>query len=235
MKRLHIGAWIVGCLCLTSGAISGEFRIVALKGDVTVRRSVQEGWVIVAVGDVLKPDDSIRSGENSSATLTTDGQNEFLLPESAIIDLADLRKLTREEVMLKLAMERVRSVPSRDRKNDLKLPRTTAVHGADQKTRPMPGTSGDNTGALELNGARVLYGLGCYGTSALKAKSVFRIHPTLRKEIESRILVAIALEKIQLAGEALNEYTELVREGLSPEYLAHIEEKISQLRKNSGD
>src|SRR5260221_6788771 len=114
---------------LISPAVRGDIKVMALKGRVYVRHNVQEEWVRVGRGDVLKPEDSMKSDEKSSSTLLVDGKTTVVLPEMAIIDLSDLRTLTREDLLLKLAMERIRSVPGSGSNDELNMPRTTIIHG----------------------------------------------------------------------------------------------------------
>ena len=212
--------------------VYANVRVVALKGDVSVRHGVHEEWLSVAKGDVLKPDDSIRLGKGASATILTDENNRLTLPEMVIIDLADLRNLTQEELMLTLAMERVRSLPDRQRDNDFTIPHTTTTHGAEKEIVASSVQSQEENGNLAINGVKVLYNNGYYATCVLRAKQIFRIVPETAKRIDARLLVASALEKIDLREEALSEYTDLSNENLSQPDKDRVEKKISELKKH---
>src|SRR5437867_10688920 len=89
---------------LIANSVKAEIKVISLKGEVFVRRDVQEEWVPVAVGDVLKPDDSMRLDGKSSAAILIDGTKTLMIPELVILDLSDVRELTQEELLLKLAM-----------------------------------------------------------------------------------------------------------------------------------
>lgn len=226
-RMLRLAAIIVFC-----GAVSAvaAVKITAVKGEVTVRHGVSEQWTAVAAGDVLKPDDSIRLGKHATATVFTDANNKLVIPEMVMLDIADIRMLTQEELLLQLAMERVRSVPARNGGNDLAIPRTTTVHGENKGAVSGHAALVSGDGSLQLNGVRVLYQNGYYGTSVLRAKEVYRLIPSLAANIDSRLMVASALEKMNLNSEALNEYNEIAKASPTPEQQSIIQQRLTVLQ-----
>lgn len=222
-------------LCTTAGP-AGEITIQQIRGDVQARQGVTEVWNRVAVGDVLRPDDSMKTGPGASAVIlvstATGDRKRILLPPEVIVDLSDVRELNREELMLKLAMERIRSSPKQEGKGNPTIPNAAVVHGSDRSTAPPLAENDVVTGLLVLNGARVLYDNGFYSTSALKALEVFRRYPSLRAIVENRLLVAEALRKAQLTGEALTEYgTILQDQTLTAGQRSLIESKMAELKQ----
>jgi hypothetical protein len=229
MKRTLV---IVMVLFLIVGSLAAQLKVVSVKGDVSVRHGINEQWVAVAQGDVLKPEDSIRLAKKASATLLTENKTRLQIPEMTVLDLSDLRMLTQEELLLKLAMERVRVVPDKGRENDFHIPRTTTMHGANMGGNDAGVPQGVNTGVMQINGVKVLYNNGFYATSVLKAKEIFRLVPQTASMIDARLLVAGALEKMDVNAEALTEYTEIAKEQLSQSQRSVVEGKIAQLKKN---
>ncbi|MDI6767978.1 MAG: hypothetical protein QME52_14250 [Bacteroidota bacterium] len=217
-------------LTLTSLSYGADIKIVAVKGTAMVRHNIQEEWKTVSVGDVLKPEDSIELKRKSSVTILLDGMKKLTIPEFVIIDLSDLRMLTQEELLLKLAMEKVRSVPTRDDDGKLLIPTTTTVHGTNKESTPTPQSIVSDNGLMQLNGTKVLYENRFYATCVLKAKEVFRLNPELAVNVETRLMVANALEKMNLKTEALSEYIELSSEKLSQTQRSFIEHRIEQLK-----
>ena len=59
--------------------------VVSVRGDVQVRRGAEESWRPLAVGDVVKPEDSMLSGKRASAVLNVGG-TRLTLPEMVIVD-----------------------------------------------------------------------------------------------------------------------------------------------------
>src|SRR5437667_6450504 len=122
MKKLLLLAVLMFVYSLAAAA---AIKVATSKGGVYVRHNVQEEWVRVAPGDELKPDDSMKLEKSSAATLVIDGKKKIPLPELVAIDLSDLRTLTQGELLLKLAMEQVRTVPAVEHPQEMELPRTT--------------------------------------------------------------------------------------------------------------
>lgn len=233
MKKILINSTIF--ILISAFSVFANVKIISIKGNVTIRHGVQQDWVSVAVGDVLRPDDSIKLEKISSAVLLIDEKTKVTLPEATIIDISDLRTLTQEELLLLLAMEHVRSIPPSHNNNDLELPRTTSVHGAKIGEKETISQNKPNDCLLRLNGTKVLYDNGFYATSVLKTKKVFRLCPELNKMINFRLLVANALEKMNLKGEAISEYLNLLNEELTEKQQLSIKRKIEELRKNESN
>ena len=230
LRTLFVSALIL----LVAGSTLANIKITAVKGDVAVRRGTSEIWTSVATGDILKPEDSMRLGKRSSATIITPDGHQLVVPELVLLDLADVRSLTQEELLLQLAMERVRAVPDRDRNNDLTIPRTTTVHGSNRgagTTAVLP----PEDGTLVLNGVHMLFHNGFYATGVLRAKELFRLMPSLSTNVESRMMVASALEKMNVNSEALSEYLDIAHGNLTTAQHAQIDQKIAMLKKKSRD
>ena len=235
MKK--IGYYVCVLVCSASLAKSQDIVVQRLQGEVAVRHGVTEVWTNVAVGDVLRPDDTMKTGKKGTAVLTapvksTGSVKRITLPPEVIVDLSDVRELTQEELMLKLTMERVRASSYQWKSNELHIPNAAVVHG---ENRPGGAPLADNdpqSGMLQWNGARVLFDNGFYSTCALKAMELFRLYPTVATQFENHLLAAEALEKASLRGEALSEYTAMLqREGISAAQQAVVKERIAALRK----
>jgi hypothetical protein len=214
-----------------------DFRITSVKGVVFVRHNVQEDWVRAAVGDVLKPEDSMMLEKKSSSTILIDGTRRIVIPEFVILDLSDLRTLTQEELLLKLAMEDVRGVPGEERNDgharlpgEIRIPKTTIIHGENKTPSSEAEHSPSQTATLQLNGARMLFDQGFYATCVLKTKEIVRQYPGLSNVIDAQIMVADALEKMKLKGEALSEYLNIPPTAFSPKQRSIVEGRIAQLK-----
>jgi hypothetical protein len=222
---------LIAVLLLAGTIVRADIKVVSLKGDIKVRHGAEEQWHAVAVGDIVKPEDSMRSGRGASAVLSVDGTTRLALPEMVIVDCSDFRALTQEELLLKLAMEGIRSLPPQKRGGELSVPRTTTMHGEQTATgKPLQPGSKDAY-ALQLNGTKVLHKHGYYATMVLRAKEVFRVAPELQKRTAIRLMVADAFEQMKLDSEALGEYRGLAKEKLTPKERSLVEGKIADLRK----
>jgi len=232
-------ASIAAALCLAVGANAGEIVVQKLQGDVKVRHGVTEVWVTVAPGDVLRPDDTMKTGKKGSAVIVLPSSAEgsgstrtFVLPGDVIVDMSDVRALTPEELMLKLTMEKVRASSYQWKSDDLQIPSAAVVHGADRSSDQVMRESDPAAGVLQINGAHVLFANGFYATCALRGMEVFRLYPPLAKQFKSRLMVAEALEKANLRGEAVNEYAAIAKlDGISPGQQTLVHGRIEALRK----
>ncbi len=212
--------------------LGATYTVQSVKGIVEVRHGVAEAWVTLKAGDELKPDDTIRTGETSSAIIFVDGKRKIRVPDLTILEIVDLRSINQDELILRLTMEFIRGIPSEGRGGGLHTPSTTIVHGTDEsKGRASLGES--PSGVMQINGARVLFDHAFYGTCVLRAKEVFRIYPDLQTQYEHRSMVAHALERLGLKQEALNEYTMLSKESLSAEEQAEVEKNIKRLKNQA--
>jgi hypothetical protein len=227
------------CLLACSAALARAQGITVqrLQGDVAVRHGVTEVWTHVAVGDVLRPDDTMKTGKKGTAILVAPVKSpgtvkKIALPPEVIVDLSDVRDLTQEELMLKLTMERVRASSYQWKNDELHIPNAAVVHGENRATGAALSDNDPQSGILLWNGARVLYDNGFYSTCALKAMELFRLYPSVGAKFENHMMAAEALEKASLRGEALSEYTGMLQmEGISAAQQAMVKERIAELKK----
>jgi hypothetical protein len=217
---------------MTVPLLANTYAVKAVRGAVEVRRGVAEEWKAVKAGDLLRPEDSMRTGKKSSATIAIDGR-QLTVPEQTIVDIADFRSMTQEEFLLKLAMENVLAVPQRE-KGNIAIPRTTVLHGAEMGKESAGAVPGAEFGPMQLQGAKLLYENSFYATSVLKSKETFRLYPDLQANVDARLRVAGAFEKMKLAVEAMTEYSGLTKEKLSPSQQSVVQSGIDRVRKVQG-
>jgi hypothetical protein len=232
-------ALLVAALLVAARASAGDIIVQKTQGEVSVRHGVTEVWFRVAPGDILRPDDTMKTGKKGSATIVLSraegnggSARTVSLPGEVIVDMSDVRDLTQEELMLKLTMEKVRASSYQWKSDDLQIPSAAVVHGSDMSPdRPLH-ESDPATGVLQLNGAHVLFANGFYATCALKGMEVFRHYPPLAQQFQSRMMVAEALEKASLRGEAMNEYAAISKlEGITAGQQSLIHNRIETLRR----
>ncbi len=231
--RILICAMILG-LSVTA-ANSTEIVVGRTKGDVTVRSGVQETWHPVKPGDKLKPGDSMKTGRGASAVLLvvmddSKSQEKISIPADVILDLSDIRKLTRDELILKLTMERVNTSSYEWKNSELQIPNATVVHGQQPKQDAMQDAD-EQAAVLRMNGTKVLFKNGYFSTCALRGLSLLGRFPSLGESFENRYMVAESLERSDLRGEALNEYIALSSmDGLTADQQRLVRSSITRLR-----
>jgi hypothetical protein len=208
--------------------LAADFTVRAVKGTVEVRRGVMEEWRKVKVGDLLKPEDSMRTGPGASATIEMD-KRKLVVPELTILDISDVRQLSQEDFLLKLAMENILAVPPRE-KDELSIPSATVLHGENKSKADLPVSTDGKVGEMQLHGARVLYDNTYYATSILKSKETLRTHPEVRSNYDARFTVAMAFEKMKLTKEAITEYSLLSKENLPAPQAKKVQSALDKLK-----
>jgi len=159
----------------------------------------------------------------------------MMLPAEVIVDVSDIRNLSREELMLKLTMEKVRSSSYQWKNDEMNIPNAAVTHGEPPATITLTENEPE-IGRFEWNGTKVLFENGYYSTSALKAMDVLRRYPSIGDKFDNRLLVAQALEKANLRAEALSEYVSISQsEKLTVGQREIVAGRIAQLRKQSGE
>lgn len=221
--------WIVIAGLLAVPLRAGEIVVKAVKGSVEMRKGVTEEWRKVKVGDLLKPEDSMRTGPGSSATIEAD-RRKLHIPEMAILDMSDVRQLSQEDFLLKLAMQNILAVPPREN-DDLSIPSATVLHGANASKTDAPVYTDTKVGEMELHGVKVLFDNSYYATAILKSKETLRTHPELKSNFDARITVATAFEKMKLTKEAVTEYSLLAKENLPSAQAKKVQLALERLKQ----
>jgi hypothetical protein len=211
--------------------LAADFTVKAVKGSVDVRRGVMEEWRKVKVGDLLKPEDSMRTGPGASATIEIE-KRKLVVPELTILDISDVRQLTQEDFLLKLAMENILAVPPREQE-DFAIPSATVLHGENKSKTDLTVLTDGNVGEMQLHGARVLYDNSYYATSILKSKETLRTHPEVRSNYDARFTVAMAFEKMKLTKEAITEYSLLSKENLPAPQAKKVQSALDKLKQSN--
>jgi hypothetical protein len=209
--------------------LAGDFVVKTVKGSVEVRKGVTEEWKKAKVGDLLKPEDSMRTGPGSSATIEAD-KRKLMVPEMAILDISDVRQLSQEDFLLKLAMQNILAVPPRER-DELSIPSATVLHGDNASKTNVASYPDTKVGEMELHGARVLFDNSYFATSILKSKETLRTHPELKSNFDARLTVATAFEKMKLTKEAVTEYSLLAKESLPSPQAKKVQVALERLKQ----
>ncbi len=226
MKRIVTSA-LLGLFAIP--LLANDFTVKTVRGTVEVRRGVNEEWKKLKAGDVLKLEDTMRTGKSAAATI--ESVNKTLsVPELTMIDISDVRNLTQEEFLLKLAMENILAVPERE-ENETVLPSTTVLRGSNKEKEVRVDVRPLEVGTMQLQGARVLFDNAFFGTSILKTKETFRTYPELKSNYDARILTAQAFEKMRLTNEAVAEYALLAKENLTPVQQKVVQGSIGRLKR----
>ncbi|MCG8608601.1 hypothetical protein MJD09_26895 [bacterium] len=208
-------ATIVTCL-LVFAQISlawSSVRIKSLAGEVKVRRGVEETWHPVSTGARLEEIDSILTGEAGEVVLELASGDDFHLGSNAILDVADLRKITEQDLFLLLMSRKIQKMEQREKKTKLRIGRVNVVHGELRTDSSRASTDVDDaTWEKEKNGALALYGQNYTTNSILKLSNILARYPNLEDCGEVQLYLGRAYEKISKSGQALDAYRAVLKQ-----------------------
>ena len=190
-------------------------KIISLSGEVKVRRGVNETWQPARIGMLLEDIDSILTGEASTVLLQTQQGNHFKLGGNAILDIADLRRITRKELFLYLMSEKVHRIEPRKEKTPLRIGNVSVVHGVRPETRKanraVLGGQFDSW-RREVNGAKALLSQKLYPNTILKLRRIREKYAHVRDCGESQLYLGQAFEALEMHGQALDAYQAVLAE-----------------------
>jgi hypothetical protein len=227
------------CLLLTAyiGLAEASVRIKSLTGEVKVRRGVEETWHGVSTGVELDEIDSILTGEAGEVILELANGDDFRLGSNAILDVADLRRITEQDLFLLLMSSKIQKMEQREQKTKLRIGRVNVVHGELKKNSS--GASSqvvDATWEKEKNGALALYGQNYTTNSILKLSNILARYPNLQDCGEVQVYLGRAYEKLSKPGQALDAYRAVLKQGGEgcggrESWLDEAEQAVSRLNR----
>lgn len=190
------------------GWAAPSVKIVSLSGEVKVRRGVEEAWHQAAAGMLLEDVDTILTGEASMVTLETREGGSFRLGSYAILDIADLRKISEREMFLFLMSQKVNQIPTPQEKTKLRIGNVSVVHGESKAGAP-PGEkkNGDSAAWIqETNGAKALYDQHYYPNTIVKLHKISAKYPHAEDCGEIQFYLGQAFEALHKTGQAVDSY-----------------------------
>lgn len=194
-------------VAVKAGQPDFEVRIERVSGEVKIRRGVDESWHSTSAGVWLDEVDSIVTGENGAVVLVLPDGSRFSLGARAILDIADLRKVSEQELFLYLMSRKVQEIEPHEQKTRLKVGNVHVVHGED-KTDSLLVSSEESTGEWRLlkNGARDLYRQAYYTNTILKVTKILARYPGVADCGELHLYLGRAFEALNKPGQAIDAY-----------------------------
>lgn len=205
LKKLSIAltmCCLLGCQLVFA---AHEAKIVKIKGNVKVRRGLEETWQTASRGMNLDIIDSILILEGEAKLEIHDGLT-FKLGSNSMLDIADLRKITRKEMFLYLMAEKVDKIPQRNEKTKLKIGNVSVVHGAKATTSTSENINLSKKWQQELNGAKALFDQDYYPNTIVKLHKIRKKYPETKDFGEIHFYLGKAFEQLDESGQAIDAY-----------------------------
>ncbi len=210
--------WVILCSSLLAGTtLALEAEIVSKTGEVKVRRGVDEHWQTAAAGLILKEIDTIITGEAGEVILKIEDGLNFRLGANAILDIADLRKISKQQLYVYLTQQKLDNIEKRDEKTELQITNTSVVHGTSQEStgENEPEVSLKEMWIKERNGAKALYDQQFYPNTIIKLYRILSRYKTLEDCGETHYYLGKSFEALAQAGQATDAYQTVVTKSKS--------------------
>jgi hypothetical protein len=206
LKRIQLSFLLLAVAAQFASA-APAVKIVSLSGEVKVRRGVEENWHHAAADMRLEEIDTILTGEASAVVLETPDGATFRLSSYAILDIADLRKITEREMFLYLMSNKVNQIPPRQEKTRLRIGNVSVIHGASKAESPRrAGEEDSQMWVQESNGAKALYEQHYYPNAVVKLHKTLAKYPNLEDCGEIHFYLGKAFEALNKPGQARDAY-----------------------------
>jgi hypothetical protein len=206
LKRVRLLFFFFIGFISTASAVPAV-KIIRLSGEVKVRRGVEENWHHAAAGMRLEEIDTILTGEASAVVLETPDGATFRLSSYAILDIADLRKITEREMFLYLMSNKVNQIPARQEKTRLRIGNVSVIHGTSQAEAPRRAAEDESQmWVQESNGAKALYDQHYYPNAVVKLHKTLAKYHNLEDCGEIHFYLGKAFEALSKSGQARDAY-----------------------------
>jgi len=213
-------------LIVTSALTAQTYEAIKVKGEVKYQTDSGEKWLGLKQGDILNSNSVVTSGPNALAQIKTE-KITFSLKELSAVSVINIKQLSRDELLLALAMEDMLNVPEKNENTAL----STAVYGSQEDGINPLFIKSDNFGIKRLNGAVQLAESGMEESAILAAKETYRKYPDVKSIPSFRIFFAVLLSKKGLYEEALKEYLEIQQLKLNDGQKAEVNSMTDEIKK----
>ncbi|MCF6269963.1 MAG: hypothetical protein L3J41_09640 [Melioribacteraceae bacterium] len=216
---------IILLFLISSILFAQEFKVNKITGTVLVQKGIEDSFALVKTGDILNGDDLIVTEENSFIQLEKEN-NRFVLKANSALGLNHIRKISVNDLLLALAMEDIRNIPT-NKQNGIE--KNTAVYGENISTNVENKMTINKLGKMKINGAKQLAENGFNESAIIVSKDTFRKYPSTKSNFDDRVYFANLLEELNLLNETLDEYNSISKLSLTKTQQTFVQNKIEEI------
>jgi len=198
---------IILMIWTTLAAGNEKVALTMITGDVKIRRGLDEEWRPASSGTILDTIDSILTGEGEAVLELPDGRT-FRISSQTILDIADLRLITEQELFLLLMSDKIQKMPKRSDKTKLEIGDINVVHGSSQQdaATQKKEDSKRELWQMEKNGVIALYNQDFTPNAILKINNILAKYPEIEDCGEIYSYLGNSFEKLDKPGQAIDAY-----------------------------
>lgn len=188
-------------------------RISNMSGEVKIRRGLDENWQMAHNGMNLEPLDTILTGEKGQVKLALPEGSFFVLGANAILDIADLRRISRRELILIITSEKIERLPQHKKRSGMHFENVNVLHGERKVEKKV--AEDHNEMALawmrNRNGGVDLLEQQFYTNAIVKFHKILKAYNEVKDCGEIYYYLGQAFEGLQSEGQALEAYTNALK------------------------
>ena len=205
MHPLKSLQFFIVIVLFAAGAGQADTIIRQVRGEVKIRRGLEENWVDAHAGDRLHELDAVLSQEGMVILKMQDGST-FKLGSHSILDISDLRRISRQEMFLFIMSEKVKKMPPR-KSSVLRSENFSSVHGEKQSLHKKTiKKSATPEWKMQLNAARAMYDQRLYPNAVVKLHKILDRFSKRADCGDVSLYLAKSFEALDEPGQALDNY-----------------------------
>ncbi|MBD3384075.1 hypothetical protein GF407_04030 [candidate division KSB1 bacterium] len=177
--------------------------LAEVSGDVKIRRGLEETWQQAATGITLEEVDTILCLEGK-AVLNLDNGMTFTLGSHSMLDIGDLKTITRQQLFLYFMSLKIEKLPDHSSQPPARLGKVSVVHGTGPDSNRPDDTLWKSRAKQERNGADALFENGLYANAIIKWHKIRQRYPVEPDCGEIESLIARSFEELKESGRAID-------------------------------
>jgi tetratricopeptide (TPR) repeat protein len=197
---------IIG-LMLAVQSMASSVKIQSVKGEVNVRRGLEEKWSPASAGMNLEGMDTILSAEASEVVLVLEDGTRFTMGSYAILDISDLKRITERQLFLYLMSQKIGQLDIPESTKTIHITNVSVVRGTKkQADKPAPVSDQIQNWKKEVNGAKALIKATLYTNAIMKLYKIVQRYPVIEDQGEIHFYLGRSFEAINENGRAYEVY-----------------------------
>lgn len=198
---------LIGFCIIMAADASASARILSVAGEVKVRRGMEETWKPAVRSMLLDDMDSILSGEASEALLEMEDGRTFRLGGNAMLDIADLRIITEQQLFLFLTAQKIRNLDPSETDKPIRIQNVSAVRAEDRSVSGSGYQAADNLfWRQETNAVLSMIAQAYYPNAVMKAHKILDVHAKSADKARLYFYLGQSFESLEDRGRALEAY-----------------------------